>query len=323
MTTPIFILSLPRSGSTLLQRLIATHPAVATTSETWLLLPIFLGYREGHVFASWRQRYLAAAFEDFISELPDGQDRFREAVRRFSGTLFEAACAPGQTHFLDKTPRYHLIAEELIETFPDARFVLLWRNPLAVAASCVTTWARGRFYPDFYRIDLRNGIENLLDVRQRFGDRLLVLNYEDLVTDPNAVLQNVFAHCGLPPIDDAAGRLADVMLRGRMGDHTGEASSDVSTASRDAWPSDFATLPRRAWARRYLQWIGDDRLAAMRYDPKELRQRLDGQPLGWKTALSDAFWLIAGGVAARLQWLQFRRRRTLVSQGIAPDVPYE
>ena len=38
--TPIFIISLPRSGSTLLQRILTSHESVASASEPWLLLPL-------------------------------------------------------------------------------------------------------------------------------------------------------------------------------------------------------------------------------------------------------------------------------------------
>jgi hypothetical protein len=37
--TAIFLLSLPRSGSTLAQRILAAHEGIATTSEPWILLP--------------------------------------------------------------------------------------------------------------------------------------------------------------------------------------------------------------------------------------------------------------------------------------------
>ena len=166
MTTPIFILSLPRSGSTLLQRLIATHPAVATTSEPWLLLPLFLGFRDGHVFTSYRQRYLAQAFSEFLERLPGGIEAHRAAVRRFADTLYSKACAAGQTHFLDKTPRYHMIADELLRSFPEGRWILLWRNPLAVASSCVETWAHGRWYMHHWRVDLYHGVSNLVELQR-------------------------------------------------------------------------------------------------------------------------------------------------------------
>ena len=56
---------------------------------------------------------------------------------------------PDTRCFVDKSPPYHLIAQQIISTFPDARFVFLWRNPLSVLASIVDTLADGRWdtYP--------------------------------------------------------------------------------------------------------------------------------------------------------------------------------
>jgi len=48
LITPIFIFSLPRSGSTLMERILATHPAVGTASEPWILLPfLYTRIRDG------------------------------------------------------------------------------------------------------------------------------------------------------------------------------------------------------------------------------------------------------------------------------------
>ena len=44
---PVFILSLPRAGSTLLQRMLNVHPEIASTVEPWILLPFLSSLREG------------------------------------------------------------------------------------------------------------------------------------------------------------------------------------------------------------------------------------------------------------------------------------
>jgi hypothetical protein len=324
MTAPIFILSLPRSGSTLLQRLIATHPAVATSSEPWLLLPLFLGFRDGHVFTNYRQRYLAQAFSEFLGRLPDGAEAHRAAVRRFAGTLYGRACTAGETHFLDKTPRYHLIAEELLQTFPDGRFILLWRNPLAVVSSCVETWARGRWYLHHWRVDLYHGLSNLVELRRRFGDRVFTLRYEDLVTEPDRYVRAIFQYLDLPPAVDAVERYREVRLNGNMGDTRGhEAYPTVSTASRDRWPAVLASPLRRAWARRYLRWLGRDRLAVMGYDPEELASQLAAQPRSWRSTLPDLVWTVYGRYAVAREPALFRRKRALARRGLRIDVASE
>lgn len=323
MVTPIFILSLPRSGSTLLQRLVATHPAVATTSEPWFLLPLFLAYRDGHVFASYQQRFLVRAFRDFLEQLPDGAEAHCSAVRGFAAALYEQACAPGQTHFVDKTPRYHLIAEDLLHSFSEARWIVLFRNPLAVVASTIENLG-GRFELHDHRVDLFHGLANLIELRRRFDQRVFSIRYEDLVEDPNRHMQAVFRYLGLPPIHDAAERCNEVALVGKMGDKKGERTfAGVSTASRDRWPACFMTLPRRVWARRYLRWIGQDRLAEAGYDLGETLAKLDAQPLGWRHALADLARICYGRYRIACEPALFRKKRALAKQGARIDVPSE
>src|SRR5688500_15750036 len=63
--TPLFLLSLPRSGSTLAQRILAAHEAIATASEPWILLPYLYTLRERGAYAEYNHRVLVRAVEDF------------------------------------------------------------------------------------------------------------------------------------------------------------------------------------------------------------------------------------------------------------------
>lgn len=323
MTTPIFLLSLPRSGSTLLQRLIATHPEVATASEPWLLLPLLAGFREGDVFATYRQRYLVEAFEDFLGALPEGESAYREAVRAFASTLYERACLQGESYFLDKTPRYHLIADELLRTFPDARFILLWRNPLAVAASCIEIWGGGRWCLHSCRADLGAGLDRLIEVQRQFRDRMFVLRYEDLVAEPQRILDELFESCGLTTVEDAETRFRDVLLPGRMGDPSRvDESRDIGPGD-ESWPSKLASPPRRAWARGFLRRLGRERLAEMGYDADELNRRLAAEPVAWGSTLSDLLRMAYDRIATGLELELFRRRKALARKGLGADAGLE
>lgn len=319
--TPIFLFSLPRSGSTLLQRLIATHPAVATASEPWFLLPLFLAFRNGHVFTSYQQQYVVRAFEDFLDQMPNGLEAYREAVRSFALTLYTQACRPEHTHFLDKTPRYHLITPDLLQTFPQARGILLWRNPLAVAASCINAGSHGRWNLYRYRIDLFHGLSNLLDLQRHYGKRLVCLRYEDLIADPDKYVQAIFRAAGLSAVPDVAVRYKDVSLSGRMGDKKGDQCfSGVSTAPQDQWMETLATPLRRVWAQRYLRWLGHERLAEMGYDFDDIRAQLTAPPVRWQHVFSDLLGMCYGRYAVACEPQLFRKKRALAKRGLRVDV---
>jgi len=152
--TPIFLLSLPRSGSTLLQRLLATAPEVSTASEPWILLPLLYALRPSGAAAEYDHQVMTQGVHDLLAQVPNGRELYLAEVKRLALDLYTAAAAPGSRFFVDKTPRYHLIAADLLEMFQDAPFAILWRNPLAVVASTVKSWAGGRWAVHRWHVDL-------------------------------------------------------------------------------------------------------------------------------------------------------------------------
>ena len=137
----IFLLSQPRCGSTMLQRILGGHPDVHTVAEPWLMLtPFDACYKGREIYERLEMESLHCAHQDFLSTFPRGQEEFIAAVRRMYGYLYERALeASGKRLFLDKTPRYYWIIPELVATFPAARFLILLRNPMAVVSSILQT----------------------------------------------------------------------------------------------------------------------------------------------------------------------------------------
>src|SRR5882724_699178 len=80
---PIFIFALSRSGSTLVQRVIAAHEGVATTSEPWLLLPHVYSFKPRGVLAEYPHATLVEALEDFAAELPGGGEEYRRELHDY------------------------------------------------------------------------------------------------------------------------------------------------------------------------------------------------------------------------------------------------
>jgi len=89
--TPIFLLSLPRSGSTFLQRLLATHPAIATASEPWILLPQLYTLRDQGAYSEYGHYLMASAVQDFARDLPGGVDSLRAEMRDYVLRLYGKA----------------------------------------------------------------------------------------------------------------------------------------------------------------------------------------------------------------------------------------
>jgi len=310
--TPIFLLSLPRSGSTLVQRVLAGHREIATAAEPWVLLPHLYATRERGIAAEYTQPIAARAIAEFLRSLPDGERDYRRALHDFGIDLYSRAAGPETRYFLDKTPRYHYVVDDLLEVFPEAKSVFLWRNPLAIVASIVQTWARGRWNVDRWQGDLR-GLGLLVDAYDSHRDSTIAVRYEDLVGDPAGTWPGIFAYLDLPYTDDLLTTFNEVRLEGSMGDPTGVGRySTISAEPLEKWRSTLANPYRKRWCREYLRWIGAERLAVMGYDLEGLLEQLDEIGTSPRSLASDA---VHGGY-----WALAQRRKRAAFKRMAPRV---
>lgn len=285
---PVFLFSLPRSGSTLLQRMLAGHSRISTVSEPWLLLPQLYALRPEGAYTEYGHRLAVNALEDFCRHLPGGRATYLSEIRALALKLYAMAAEPDAAYFVDKTPRYHLVAGQIMELFPEGRFVFLWRNPLAVVASVVDTWAGGRWRPYLYKVDLFSGLAALVELYQQQGSRAVALRYEDLVLEPEATVSGVLSYLGLPWQGSVISG-ATAVLSGRMGDPTAGNYAGVSAAPIERWRTSLATPVRRRWCRRYLRWIGRERLAVMGYQLDGLLAELESLPSRLSPLGSDLY----------------------------------
>ena len=286
--TPLFLLSLPRSGSTLAQRILAAHEAIATASEPWILLPYLYTLRDRGAYAEYNHHVLVRAVEDFCDVLPHGREDYIREIRELALRLYRKASPAGTHYFLDKTPRYHLVSDELVAAFPEGRYLLLWRNPLAVVASLIETWAGGKWNLYRFKVDLFDGIENLFRTYEIHEDRVHAVRFEELITRPEETWDDVFRYLGLPFDGSVLSRFGDVELVGRWGDHSGtKRYTGVSREPLEGWKRVLNNPVRKAWCRRYLRWIGRERLAVMGYDLDVLTAELDALPTSYRRVGSD------------------------------------
>ncbi|MGC9455472.1 MAG: sulfotransferase family protein [Phycisphaerae bacterium] len=308
---PLILFSLPRSGSTLLQRILSGHPGIASTAEPWLLIPQLYAFRESGVAAQYRHRSLVRALEDFCNELPEGKQTYLRELRRFVLSLYSQAAGPEATYFLDKTPRYALIAEDVLSVFPEGKFVFLWRNPLAAAASMVETWYDGKWRLRSRRLDLEDSLVNLVRARRLADERAIDVRFEDLLTDPESQLKRICGYLELDFQPAMIDRFADVGFSGRLGDPTGTVRyRQLSTEPLTKWKRTFCNPLRKRWARKYLARIGPETLEQMGYDSSELIRELDDIPAGVRRMVGDVFETVRGAVRDTVKRPPPHRSRT-------------
>jgi hypothetical protein len=318
--TPIFLFSLPRSGSTLLQRILATHDQVATAAEPHLLLPLIYTFRRDGIYTDYQHEFLVPAVEEFCAELPHGRDDFNSEVREFVLRLYARAAKTDKKtcrYFLDKTPRYNAIVEEVIELFPDAKIIFLWRQPLAIVASIIDSWDNGRWTIFRYKRDLFRGLINLLNAQRRFADKCFTVRYEDFIAQPETELGRLLAYLELDLDLSLLTRFTEVKFNTRYERyHAREAryGGAVSAEPLGKWKQMVGNPLRRMWCRRYLRVIGKNRLKQMGYDYNHLNKELNGISFNLRFVGSDSVRMIYGVFRCAFELPLLRRKFTSASE---------
>lgn len=304
----IFIISMPRSGSTVLQKILSVNPDVASTAEPWIMLP-FWAMRDGQAMrAIYDHQTCSLAINDFIEDIPNGEVEFDQSIRIFAENIYRAA-ANGKPIFLDKTPRYYLAIPFLKRIFPDAKFVLITRNPLAVFASLCETFQKGRFVWMDHWIDWIEGQMLIAQALRTNDANQFVVKYEELVESPNLFVPRLCEWLGLEfqskMIEDYHG----TNWTGRFGDPTGvHKYNAVSSASIEKWRSFFGSSYRKRVAVKMLSYVSDDDLMSLGYPRSELISSLDTMKMIHGFDMRARFWGAVNSIATTFDYRYLKAR---------------
>jgi hypothetical protein len=222
-SAPIFILGMPRSGTTLLEQIVSSHPQVRGRGE----------------LDFWNERGLewTSAEPDLLASAADQLRSDYQAVLR----------APPPLRATDKMPFNFFWIGLVHLLFPNARFVHSRRDPIDTCLSIYktplrATWGFASALDDlvwYYRLYVR-----LMDHWRAVipADRLLDIDYEDVVAKPEESSRRLVAFCGLE-WDPACLRPEE---------HLGA----VKTASNWQVRQPIYRSSVERW-RRYEPWIGE------------------------------------------------------------------
>lgn len=188
---PIFVFGLPRSGTTLVERILSSHPAVASLGELNDMPQAVTA--AGRALAGERapSRAELVALTARADPAGLGQDYLRRV----------GPAAGARPRFIDKLPMNYLYAGLIAAALPSARLVQVERHPMASGyAMFKTLFNQG--YPFSYDLDdLGRYIaahRRLSDHwRALLGERMITVGYEDLVADQAPRTKALIAACGL------------------------------------------------------------------------------------------------------------------------------
>ncbi len=188
---PLFLLGAPRSGTTLLCRLVDSHPSVFLTNENGALVQL------SHMVTVMRKRRpagMAHAIEskEFYEEWADHMDHLAPALATaFYAERIGKARARSLRYWGDKHPHYNASLAHLRRWFPQARYLYIVRHPLDVIRSIaeMNRWAYAEAF-EHWKVIIEGYESRVPEIPQ--GQRYTV-RYEDLVAAPRPTLSEIFA----------------------------------------------------------------------------------------------------------------------------------
>jgi hypothetical protein len=277
----IFLISQPRSGSTLLQHVLGSHSEVCTLPEPWFMLHLVYGLRSSGIETEYNAQYAYLALKGFLERTIGGRGLYFAAVRTMALCLYRRALEiSGKTYFLDKTPRYYLIIPELYSIFPKAGFIFLLRNPLAVLSSILEVTFGGD-WSGLITADRRNDILSapraILNGIQRLGERAAVVHYERLVTAPDQTVKELCYRIGLEFEPDMLNYGRKVKFEGTtfVDPHSIYKHQSPVDDYLEKWRTGFDSAQKIHIAKSYLASLGRNTVDSLGYSYDDLEIKLN------------------------------------------------
>lgn len=184
----ILIASIPRSGSTLLEQILASHPEVEGANEIRDLPRLIESetHRRGSSFPLWVPDVSAAEWQGLGRRYLECTARWRRRKPRFT----------------DKNLLNWVLAGAALMMLPGARVIVCRRDPLETCLACYRQWFGNEAA---FACDLDDMADFCIDfIRltrfwlKQFPDRVFDLEYETLVGDPEPTIRRLLDFCGLP-----------------------------------------------------------------------------------------------------------------------------
>jgi tetratricopeptide (TPR) repeat protein len=190
---PIFIVGLPRSGSTLIEQILSSHPQVEGTME----LPEIGAM--ARMLGGQHEKADASAYPEILGTLD--QSRLRELGEDYIDRT-RVQRKIGRPYFIDKMPHNFLHIGMIRLILPNAKIIDARRHPLGSAMSVFKqNFARGqafsydlgdigRYYRDYVRL--------MAHFDAVLPGKIHRVTYETLVDDAETEIRRLLDHCGLP-----------------------------------------------------------------------------------------------------------------------------
>lgn len=269
----IFLLSAPRSGSTLLRAILSCHPALFSPGELGLLEVDNMGEWQRSPVCRSRKKGLTDVMTRLFGDEPATWRRWiDEAIHRFTPTLNIYRLIQhgiGDRVLVDKTPDYAMdldVLQKSQEWFTDTRYIHLCRHPLAVIESFI----RNRLTDHFFMADNDPGViaedcwtgcnDNILtlleDIDQARSSRV---HFEAMVENPGQELSVLCENLGISFDRKMLEPYAyGMFVSNHAGDQNFMTHRNIDPDAANGWRARVQTCAVRERCRRLASRLGYD-----------------------------------------------------------------
>jgi hypothetical protein len=276
----IFLISTPRSGSTLLMRILNATSQVYSRPEPHLIPALaHLGFWDTVEKAPYDQLQAQQAMRDFVSELKDEKEYY-DACRAYCDVLYGKmlqGASQNERYFLDKTPANALVLPFLEKVYPDAKYIVLTRHPAAIFASYANSFFDGDYQAAVkFNPILSRYIPVMADCIRRSKVPLLHISYEEVATHPQAALKRISTFLDIP-FEPQALEYKKASIAPGLGDPIGVQKFDRPvTSSIDKWAQELvADSEKFAIVAKQLSIVPDEDLETFGFAKKDLWQAME------------------------------------------------
>lgn len=191
---PIFVLGMPRSGTTLVDRILSSHSQVTSVGES----------QNFGVELKKMAKTPSRQVLDLETIKAAKNINFTELGKRYV-EMTQPTNSNSQTiHFIDKMPLNFLYVGLIKKALPNAKIIILDRHPMDVCLSNFRTLFAVNFSYYNYAYDLKDSgqyyalFKNLMTFWQTiYADDLLEVSYEKLVAEPEQQIKRLLKYCDL------------------------------------------------------------------------------------------------------------------------------
>jgi hypothetical protein len=185
----------------MMERMLSSHSAILGGPEPHLLTPLaHLGVWAKVDKAPYDHVLAAEAQKLYVSQLPNKKQDYWDACRAYCDVIYGRYLSTSTRKIcLDKTPANALILPFMMKVFPDAKYVVLTRHPLAAFSSFANSFFDGDYAAaQSYNPLLNRYVPAMASFLRQTEVPFIHVRYEDLVKAPEEWMAKVCDYIGIP-----------------------------------------------------------------------------------------------------------------------------